>query len=69
MADSTQPDTGQDFAALLDAFEKKLDNYETDIKSRIADRYRQGINAEKPGVDAELNSAAPDARTRTWNGP
>mgnify|MGYP003433361243 CR=1 FL=1 len=23
MADSTQPDTGQDFAALLDAFEKK----------------------------------------------
>lgn len=41
----------------LDAFEKKLDNYEADIKSRIEARYRQGINAEKPGVESDLQSA------------
>ncbi len=32
MADSTQPDTGQDFAALLDAFEKKQADGEKDKK-------------------------------------
>ena len=32
MADSTQPDTGQDFAALLDAFEKKQADGDKDKK-------------------------------------
>ena len=41
----------------LDAFEKKLDNYEADIKGRIEARYRQGINAEKPGVESDLQNA------------
>ncbi len=40
-----------------DAFEKKLDNYEADIKGRIEARYRQGINAEKPGVESDLQNA------------
>ena len=36
MADSTQPDAGQDFAALLDAFEKKQADDDKDKKGQHA---------------------------------
>lgn len=41
----------------LDGFEGKLDKYEVDINNRINDKYQSGINAEKPGVVSDLESA------------
>ena len=46
-----------DLHGQLDAFETKLNNYEVDINNRINDKYQSGINAEKPGVVSDLNSA------------
>jgi hypothetical protein len=41
----------------LDAFESRLNTYETDINDRIQSKYESGIAAEKPGVDADLRDA------------
>ena len=42
MADPTQPDPGQDFAALLDAFEKKQADGEKDKKGPQGPRSATG---------------------------
>lgn len=41
----------------LDAFEVKLNAFETDIERRVAERTQQRISVEKPGVLADLESA------------
>lgn len=46
----------------LDAFEGKLDKYETDINGRIQERYQSGINAEKPGLERDRDDAVREKR-------